>query len=419
MASLGYKLAPARMTGEAAAIMSIRLGENENKGKPTALAIVSNCLTPYRLAAHTRIARELSDVRLSSVFTHEQGDAAWSLSPPAEINPVMFGPGEPVADQPRRSNALKEWRRGGRIIRWLLENKIDVVAMMGYNDLGRVRIMRWCRRRGLPYLLWGDSNARGDLATGVRKAIKSAVVTPLVMGAAGVLVCGRLGREYFLNYGASPERIFYFPYEPDYSIIENTTEAAIKSARQNLGLAPDRRRLIFAGRLVPVKRVDLLIDAFATVARQRPQWDLVIVGAGPLRDELRARVPADLASRVTWAGFIAEPAMMAAVYRACDVLVLPSDYEPWGVVVNEATAGGLAVVCSDVVGAGYELVRDGVNGQVFHAGDLMGLRVALASVTDAGTIDQMKGKSRSVLADWRRDADPVAGLAKAVRAVVR
>jgi hypothetical protein len=49
----------------------------------------------------------------------------------------------------------------------------------------------------------------------------------------------------------------------------------------------------------------------------------------------------------------------------------------------------------------------------------MGLRVALASVTDAGTIDQMKGKSRSVLADWRRDADPVAGLAKAVRAVVR
>jgi glycosyltransferase involved in cell wall biosynthesis len=257
MASLGYKLAPTRLTGEAAAIMSIRLGENENKGRPLALAIVSNCLTPYRLAAHVRIARELSDVRLWSVFTHEQGDAAWTLSAPGEINPVLFGPGEPVSEQPKLKNAVKEWRRGGRIIRWLIENRIDVVAMMGYNDAGRMRIMRWCRRGGVPCLLWGDSNVRGDQAVGLRRLVKRMVVGRMVRGASGILVCGRLGREYFLRYGASPDKIFYFPYEPDYSIIENTTVEAVEAARQRLGLASNRRRLIYAGRLVPVKRVDL------------------------------------------------------------------------------------------------------------------------------------------------------------------
>ena len=419
MASLGYKLAPTRLTGEAAAIMSIRLGENENKGRPLALAIVSNCLTPYRLAAHVRIARELSDVRLWSVFTHEQGDAAWTLSAPAEINPVLFGPGEPVSEQPKLKNAVKEWRRGGRIIRWLIENRIDVVAMMGYNDAGRMRIMRWCRRGGVPCLLWGDSNVRGDQAVGLRRLVKRMVVGRMVRGASGILVCGRLGREYFLRYGASPDKIFYFPYEPDYSIIENTTVEAVEAARQRLGLASNRRRLIYAGRLVPVKRVDLLIDAFAAIAPRRPDWDLVIVGGGPLLGELRQRVPADLAPRVNWAGFIAEPTALAAVYRACDILVLPSDYEPWGVVVNEATAAGLAVVCSDVVGSGAELVRDGVNGQTFAAGDLEGLKTALLIATDMAKIDDMKRLSPSVLGDWRRKADPVAGLATAVRAVAR
>jgi len=399
--------------------MSIRLGENENKNKPLSVAIVSNCLTPYRLAAHTRIARELSGVHLWSLFTHEQGDAAWKLSAPSEINPVLFGPGEPVADQPRLTNALKEWRRGGRIIRWLVENRIDVVAMMGYNDLGRMRIMRWCRRSGLPCLLWGDSNVRGDLATGMKRVIKRVVVGRMVRGASGILACGSLGREYFIRYGASPQRIFYFPYEPDYSIIENTRAEAVEAVKQRLGLAGGRRRVVYSGRLVPVKRVDLLIDAFAAIAAQRPEWDLLIVGDGVLRRELHDRVPAKVASRVNWAGFIAEPAAMAAVYKSCDVLVLPSDYEPWAVVVNEATAAGLAVVCSDVVGAGAELVRDGVNGYTFAAGDLKGLQSALLAATDAAKIDELKHNSASVLADWRKKADPVEGLATAVRAVAR
>jgi glycosyltransferase involved in cell wall biosynthesis len=172
---------------------------------------------------------------------------------------------------------------------------------------------------------------------------------------------------------------------------------------------------VYSGRLVPEKRVDLAIDAFACVAAQRPEWDLVIAGDGVLRAELEARVPAPLRPRVTWTGFLADPADVSAVYRLCDVLVLPSDYEPWALVVNEAAAAGLAVVSSSVVGAAHELVREGVNGALFPPGQVGAAAAALLSVTDPSRVDALRAGSARVLEAWRKQGDPVEGLRAALR----
>jgi glycosyltransferase involved in cell wall biosynthesis len=85
-------------------------------------------------------------------------------------------------------------------------------------------------------------------------------------------------------------------------------------------------------------------------------------------------------------------------------------------VVNEATAAGLAVVCSAVVGAAAELVVDGVNGRLFTPGDLPQFTDRLRDVTAPGTIDRMKAASPGILADWRRRGDPVTGLRAALTA---
>ena len=113
------------------------------------LAIVSNGAAPYRLALHRRIAREMPEVELWSVFTHQVSNAAWAYEPPAEIRAVLFGEGEQSSRQARPSRALHEWRKGGRIIRWLVEHRIRAVLLEGYNDLGRLRILRWCGRTGV------------------------------------------------------------------------------------------------------------------------------------------------------------------------------------------------------------------------------------------------------------------------------
>jgi glycosyltransferase involved in cell wall biosynthesis len=244
------------------------------------------------------------------------------------------------------------------------------------------------------------------------------VVGGVVRGCDAVLPCGSLGRDYFRSYGARDERMFEFPVEPDYAAIEALPPAAVEAARQRWGLKPGRRRIVFSGRLVPAKRPDLLLDAFAAFAgaADRSEWDLVVVGDGPMRDALRATVPAQLAGRVTWTGFVPDAADVSALCRAADVLAIPSDYEPWALVVNEAAAAGLAIVSSDAVGASAELVRDGVNGRIFPAGDRAALTAALREVTDPARVDALRAGSAGVLREWRRAADPIAGLRRALAA---
>ncbi len=381
-----------------------------------AIAIVSNSHTPYRLHLHRRIVAEVPEVQLFSLYTHQASNSDWTLEAPAEIGPVFFGQGEPSVAQDRLSKQPREWRRGGRIVRWLAEHRIRFVVMMGYNDLGRLRVMRWCRSHGVPCFLFGDSNIRGDRASGLTAAVKRRLLTRVLRWCDGVLVCGRLGEQYFARYGVPPQRTYLFPYEPDYGLIQDLSSDTLAAAARRFALPPDRRRIIYSGRLVDVKRVDLLIDAFVTVAAGRPMWDLLIVGDGPLRESLRARVPADISARVSWIGFLDDQRTVAALYRLSHVLVLPSDFEPWALVINEAVAAGLAVVSSDVVGAAAELVVDGVNGRLFSAGDAAQLADCLREVTTPDTLERMRAAAGGVLADWRRRGDPVGGLRSALRA---
>jgi glycosyltransferase involved in cell wall biosynthesis len=382
-----------------------------------AIAIVSNSQTPYRLHLHRRIAAEIPQIKLWSLFTHETSNSAWQFQAPPEIGPVLLGKGEAIAAQDKLSNVFKEWRRGGRVIDFLREHDVRFVVMMGYNDAGRLRVIRWCRRHGIPCFLFGDSNIHGDVLGGIKATIKRIIVTRIVRGCSGIFACGTLGKAYFARYGARDDRMFFFPYEPDYALLQNMQPEQIDATKARLGLADGRRRIVYSGRLVDVKRVDLLVDAFVSIASQRPEWDLVIVGDGPMRPQLEAKVPAEFHSRVKWLGFIDNQETVSAIYRSSDVLVLPSDYEPWALVINEAAAAGLAIVSSNVVGAAAELVRDRVNGRLFPPGDRGKVVECLLDVTSAQTIDAMKAASPGVLEDWRRRGDPVDGLRSAIRSV--
>jgi glycosyltransferase involved in cell wall biosynthesis len=274
--------------------------------------------------------------------------------------------------------------------------------------------MRWCHRQRVPCFLFGDSNIHGDRATGAKSLAKRIFLRRVISWCRGVLVCGSLGQAYFNRYGVTNQRIFFFPYEPNYELIQSMDAACIAARTEQFKLRPDRRRLIFSGRLVHAKRVDLLIDAFIAIADVRADWDVLIVGDGPLRSALQERIPAALSDRVLWTGFLDDQETVSALYRSCDLLVLSSDFEPWALVINEAAAAGLAIVSSDVVGAAAELVRDGVNGHLFPPGNLAKLTEAIMDATDPAKIDNLKAASVGILADWRKRGDPVEGLRRAL-----
>ncbi len=378
-----------------------------------AVAIIANEQTPYRIHLHRRISREMPEIELWSLFTHELASSPWRYKEDPEIRSVLFGEGELSSQKPACATVLKEWIKGGKIVRWLASHGIRVVVLFGYNDVARIRIVRWAAARGVLCFVFGDSNIRCDCAKGLTAILKRTYVPWILRQAAGVFHCGQLGREYFLRYGVPPSRLYAFPYEPDYEAFASPGTDACSEARRRYSLTEGRHYLLYSGRMIAAKRPDLLLDAFKRIALDRPEWDLVMVGDGPLRSELQDAAGGSVGDRVHWIGFIDDPGKLAALYAICDVFVLPSDYEPWGVVLTEA-ATHLALVASSVVGAAAEVILDGVNGRIFPQGDTAGLREALLDVTTPGRSDALRSASPDVLARWRRSTDPVRNLRRAL-----
>jgi len=381
------------------------------------IAVIANEPTPYRLHVLRRLASELEGVRLHSVFTHSTRDlsAPWRLRMPAEINPVTFDdaalrPGHPIA------GTGKLYRR---VRQYLIRHHVRLIILSGYNDLFRARLIRWAHHARIPLLVSGDSNIQGEAnLSGRKQHLKRRYLGWVGRHVAGFMPMGRQGQAFFEHYVGPEVPQILFPYEPDYEALRTFDSAAVAEFRARHGLMSANRHLLYCGRLVEVKRVDVLIDAFARIAGDRSRWQLVIAGDGPLRGSLQERVPRDLRERVRWLGFQQFDDVRMS-YQACDVLVLPSSFEPWAVVVNEAVACGLAVVSTDVVGAAAELVRDGVNGCLVKPGSVGAMVGGLMRATDEATLPAMKRASARVLDEWRQAADPVEGVREAIRRFVR
>lgn len=403
------------------------------------LVLVCGELTPYRVHWHRRIARELPELELVTLYFPHRAHKAWTFEDVSDLGMVTFEPKRPsgyetkaevIRMSTRLSSLLKnphlwtryrvaqaEKREADRVLRWLDEHRPAAIVLNGYAGHPFQDILPWGQKRGVPVLVWADSNVHGDKGTLPRRLLKKLVVTHRLRHASAVLPCGTNGKELFQRYYPHPDRMFFVPLEPDYAKIDAITNADAKAVREKYALDPARKRIIVVCRLIPLKRVETIIDAFAALATDRPDWDLLIVGDGPERDALEARVPAHLKPRVLFPGFITDEHTVFAMYRSSDVMCLASEYEAWALVVNEAAASGLALVVSNVVGAAPELVHDGRNGRTFNHGNVPELAECLREVTAPDNLARMKAASKVVLAEWRAKADPIAGLRRALGSV--
>lgn len=172
------------------------------------------------------------------------------------------------------------------------------------------------------------------------------------------------------------------------------------------------RDFLFVGRLAPEKNLFTLIAAFQRYVADDPssRRRLVLVGSGPLEDELRAyAAERGLEKRVIFKGFLQGAELSAAIKRAL-ALMLVSSLEPWGLVVNEAVALGLPVIASEAPGARDVLVRNLVNGYVVPPGSEISLARAMTRMAaDPDEWTQMRTASaeRAWLGDCERFADAV------------
>jgi glycosyltransferase involved in cell wall biosynthesis len=134
---------------------------------------------------------------------------------------------------------------------------------------------------------------------------------------------------------------------------------------------------VFTGRLVDAKGVDVLAAAYRKYREvAHDPWPLKVAGMGAMDEELKAIEGTELL------GFVM-PKDLPAVLEDAGCLLLPSRFEPWGVVVHEAAASGLAVICTSACGSASRLVSDGYNGRVVAPDEVDQMVEAMVWITDA------------------------------------
>jgi glycosyltransferase involved in cell wall biosynthesis len=231
----------------------------------------------------------------------------------------------------------------------------DLILASGWADKGYVKVCREMRKRGVPVIAGCDTQWKGNLrqqfaAWTARWHVRRAIDVLWVTGARQAM----LGRA--LGYRGA--RLWEGYYACDWARFGEVGRRRLEAEAQG----GERPHFLYVGRYVPEKGLDTLIEAYRSYReRAESPWELRCAGAGPLQERLVAAGAVDL-------GFV-QPDRLPEVMGSAAAFVLPSRFEPWGVVVQEAAACGLPLICSDACGAAEHLLRDGLNGVVFPAGD--------------------------------------------------
>ena len=278
------------------------------------------------------------------------------------------------------------------IYRRLWKGQFDVVWIHGYATLNSWVAMAAAKLLGIPVLLRTDSTLIDHPRGRAKLALKSLFFRILRRFTFGVLSVGQRNTEYWQHHLGADIPIFSIPYAVDNAFFQERCRAASagrEQLRQQLGLEADRPVMLFASKLLARKRCIDLVDAYLELVRRlkadgasRPLPYLLIVGEGEQRPQIEARLQqAGTQERegIRLLGF-RNQSELPRLYELCDVFVLPSIHEPWGLVVNEAMNAGKAIVVSDEVGCQPDLVQNGDNGLVFPAGNIAALADTLASV---------------------------------------
>lgn len=306
---------------------------------------------------------------------------------------------------------------GGRLRR----GGFDALWVHGYARAANWQAMLAAKAVGIAVLVRDEATDRSAERGPARRAAKRFFFRTLGAVADGFLAIGSANRDYYVAHGIAPSRIFSVPYCVDNEFFAEHAAAAAgkrEALRGSLGLEPGRPVILYASKFQARKRPDDLLRAYERLVSSRGQSSspyLLYVGDGELRCAVEAEAGAKGLSGARFLGF-RNQTELPAFYDLCDVFVLPSVNEPWGLVVNEVMAAGRAVVVTEEVGCAPDLVRSGVNGFTFPAGDVEALAKALGDVLASPQRSKAMGAaSRELISKWSFRED-LGGLRLALRA---
>ncbi|HEY7152874.1 MAG TPA: glycosyltransferase family 4 protein [Gemmataceae bacterium] len=276
------------------------------------------------------------------------------------------------------SIALPEARRT------LREGQFDWVLIHGYTYRFEIQVARAARRLGVPVLLRGElSDAKGRQNQWYRRLLRERYLKWFYKHINRFCYIGENARRHLRRLGVPEERLFFSPYSVDSQLFEEQYRRFDREqCRRELGISSEQFVVLFSGKFIPCKEPLLLLEAVARLA-DKDRLTLIMLGDGEQRAESARRAMALLGNRAILPGFVNQ-SQLGRYFRAADLFVLPSSqFETWGLVVNEGMHFGLPAVVSSAVGCAPDLLREGETGLVFPPGSVESLAACLQKFLEA------------------------------------
>jgi len=327
------------------------------------LSFYTNMPTPYQLDFFQALSKQFS--LQVTYFTERETDRQWKL---------------PVTDNAYTTRVLKN----GALARWIQRRIVSfhfsrqiitllrkeeapyVIVNGTYWSPNTVLVMLMSYRRKKKVYLYAEPvfPTHNRLAHFIKKHV---LMLPLRYCTHGILAIGKKAVEGYKAYGYTKE-IHNIPYNIDTSLFDRPALNASKleNLRRQYQIEAGETVFLSSGALVQRKGMDTVIKAFMQTAANK-KAHLFILGEGPERPALEKLIAGN--THIHLVGFC-EKQEVPYYFALADVFVFASKYDGWGLVINEALAAGLAIVCSRETGAAADKLIHGYNALLCDAGSV-------------------------------------------------
>ncbi len=287
----------------------------------------------------------------------------------------------------------------------------NAILIYGWAYSSHLKVLRTFKNK-IPIYFRGDSNLLDKIPL-IKQLSKKIFLNWVYSHIDIAFYVGEANKNYFKKYGLKDRQLHFASHAIDNDRFSKDSATKSNWLRAQLDIKDDEILVLFAGKLEPKKNPELLLDAIVSLDLE--YIHLLFVGNGVLEGNLKRKVEGlgtkrsfdyaqddSIKKRIHFMDF-QNQTEMPVVYQACDLFCLPSKGpgETWGLAVNEAMAAGKAALVSTKVGCAVDLVKPGINGEVFRSNDLDDLMQKLRELTGSKEkLTKMGIQSQQIIQNW-------------------
>jgi glycosyltransferase involved in cell wall biosynthesis len=257
--------------------------------------------------------------------------------------------------------------------RFFRSQQFNVVLLHGYNHRFARQTVRFRKRHGFKVVLHGEFSDLDRTRPAWKDWLREVYLRWFYWQVDHFCPIGSQAVRHLRRRGISDDRMTLVPYSVDDELLDQQFGTADREGcRRGLGIPEAQTVFLFSGKLLPRKQPLLLAEA-ALAAKHREFITLAFLGSGEEMEAVRQKLLPVFENRLIMPGFVNQ-SQLGRYFRAADVFVLPSQFDTWGLVVNEAMHFGLPCLVSDRVGCHPDLIVSGKTGFVFPYNQAQALR---------------------------------------------